>query len=266
MVALLLVAALLVWPTAGKAEMYVEGYMGASFASPVGEELDIATPGSALNPLGWWGSGDFPGYVDAAFQGGGKLGYWFVKEGFLGYNYPDWAKYFGVYFDLSYHRIPVRRDDLAFQRFQPLPVINFINNNISMDGTALTLAFMFAGRYGFLPDSEVPFGRLQPYVAVGPAILISSQRPTIHLNRAGDSSGFGMDSRYQTSTNVALAVETGLRYLAFKNVSLDLSFKYRFAQPQYRFEMIDSLAEHYNVDYNPTYHLFSVQVGAAYHF
>jgi len=266
MMGMLLVAVLLAWPTAGKAEMYVEGYVGINFAAPIGKELDMASPGSALSPRGWWGSGDFTGHVNPAFLGGAKLGYWFVKEGFLGYNYPDWAKYFGVYFDLSYHKLPLRHQDFTVRQFAPLPVATYVNNNISMNGTVLTLAFMFAGRYGFLPDSEVPFGRLQPYLAVGPAILISSQRPTVQVNVAGLPFGAGMESAYKTSTNVALAVETGVRYLALKNVSLDLSFKYRYAQPHYRFDFHDNLARTFDVTYNPTYHFFSLQLGAAYHF
>jgi hypothetical protein len=57
--------------------------------------------------------------------------------------------------------------------------------------------------------------------------------------------------------------------MALKNVSLDLSFKYRYAQPSYTFK---TTANHFgptspaNFTIDPTYNLFSVQLGAAYHF
>ena len=76
-------------------------------------------------------------------------------------------KYFGVYTDLSYQ------------------TLNHPNNVVTSDGTPLTTgssfgylwtwSFMLAGRFGLMPDDEVPFGRLQPYAAVGPRYLL--QRP-----------------------------------------------------------------------------------------
>jgi hypothetical protein len=55
--------------------------------------------------------------------------------------------------------------------------------------------------------------------------------------------------------------------MALKNVSLDASFKYRYANPSYSYSgVIDSLGTANTFTFSPTYNLFSFQVGAAYHF
>ena len=134
---------------------------------------------------------------------------------------------------------------------------------------------MFAARHGFFKDAEVPFGRLQPYIAVGPGLLFSSLRPKLSVNgytlvSNGDTfnapaKGVSPESDY--SVNVCLATEAGVRYMALKNVSIDLSFKYRFAQPQYSYDYVDSLGGVGNrLHLNPTYNFFSGQLGVAYHF
>jgi len=135
----------------------------------------------------------------------------------------------------------------------------------SSNGTAATLAFMFAVRYGFFPDQSAPFGRLQPYLAVGPALLFSSQRPTTI------SPPFGVEAKQddfpsKSSVNLALAVETGLRWMCLKNVSLDLSFKYRYAAPTYHYYVKDEYGFTHQAKIDTIYNLFSFQVGAAYHF
>ena len=110
------------------------------------------------------------------------------------------------------------------------------------EGTVATWAFMLAARYGFFADSEVPFGRLQPYVAVGPAIMFSSmQKPKIWTQYLRPEPAFHlvvnslvMSPGNQSSVDIALAVDAGVRYMCLKNVSVDVSFKYRYANPQLR--------------------------------
>jgi opacity protein-like surface antigen len=248
---MILAAVLLVLPVGAKAEMYVEAYLGGAFAGDLSDRTNVNVGGAALVNT------RIPGVAQPAVIGGLKVGTWFVKEGFLGFNYPDWMKYLGFYIDFSFHRLDLKNQNVGTN----IGGVPFFNADIKSEGTVATLAFMFAARYGFFPDSEVPFGRLQPYVAVGPAVMFSTQEPTVNI-------GPGLvdiDAGSQSSTNIALAVDAGIRYMALKNVSIDASFKYRYTEPNFRFT--GSFAGvPTSFRYEPTYNLFSFQLGAAYHF
>src|SRR4030042_1159389 len=200
-------AIFLALPGGAWGEMYVEGYIGGvqganASMSPGYAALDSSPPAAHANI----GSVNIPGRLDPAVLGGLKVGTWFVKEGFLGMNYPGWMKYFGFYLDFMMHRLNFRRqlgsyNDVLLQNGQ-----TFMTHEGDLtfwsEGFAPTLAFMFAARYGFLPDSEVPFGRLQPYVAVGPAIMFASQQPSLSF----DNLGVGRDLESQSSAVICLAV------------------------------------------------------------
>ncbi len=261
------------------AEMYVEGYVGGAFAPNIGQTVHVHDSEFTQGP----GTGDiamyhlkWKGNVEPAVLGGVKVGTWFVPEGFCGWSgYPTWAKYFGFYTDFSYQRLITRRQSLTGSNFiadqDGTSEVDTDVGFLKTEGMAATWAFMFAARYGFFPDSEVPFGRLQPYVGVGPAIMFSSMKPKIwtHDSEANGFTDLIMSPGSQSSTDIALAVDAGVRYMALKNVSIDLSFKWRYAQPHYVFGGQDgstfpSTPAKFVMD--PTYSLFSFQVGAAYHF
>ena len=253
-----LAAAFLARPAVVKAEMYVEGYLGGATAADTSSWITTIFPGTSIS-----GKFTVPPDSKLAVIGGLKIGTWFVPTGFPGYHCPDWMKYFGFYTDFSYHRLDIseHRITLLSSIAGPLP-----NSTFRSQGNCATMAFMFATRYGFLPDSEVPFGRLQPYVAIGPAILFSTREMTVVVKNAfGDVVGGG-DHGSQSSVDLALMVEAGLRYLVLKHVSLDLSFKYRHATPHYTYHFLDAIGFYGTHTYNPTYDLLSVQMGAAYHF
>ncbi len=255
---MILAAVLMVMPVGAKAEMYVEAYLGGLFAGDLGSDVTAVVPTANQTVIG-----SAPGHAQPAVIGGLKLGTWFVKEGFLGYNYPDWMKYLGFYLDFSYHRLDLKNQNFNMKLYNGGVFAANSSTDFKSEGTVATLAFMFAARYGFFPDSEVPFGRLQPYIAVGPAILFSTQQPTLNFLTFGQN----LETGSRGSTDIALAVDAGLRYMALKNVSIDASFKYRWANPSYSYSgAVSGTGAPVSYKYEPTYNLFSFQLGAAYHF
>lgn len=280
----LLLVALVALPLPAQGEMFVGGYLGGTQAADVGMSFMIPHTGGFRNPTAQ-GGGEQVGVTGAfrpAVSGGVKVGAWFDRSGVLsGINFPRWMQYLGFYLDFSFHRLDFTRQRLSscvssYRQGVAAPATPIGNgflaqSSFSSEGTAATLAFMFAGRYGFLPDSEVPFGRLQPFLAVGPALLFSTQDPTIiaaRIDTTGDVQTFAAKAGSQSSVDVALAVETGLRWMALKNVSLELVFKYRYAKPTYVYSLVDPFTRFggTSIELNPTYHLLSGQVGVAYHF
>jgi opacity protein-like surface antigen len=260
----LLAAMLLALPVGARAEMYIEAYLGGTL--PASDSFNY----SASPVAGYSYNTQVPGQFNPAVLAGIKLGTWFVKEGFLGFNYPDWMKYFGFYLDFSFHRLDLKQQQATY-RENYFGLVNSGQLNFSSEGTAATLAFMFAGRYGFLPDSEVPFGRLQPYVAVGPALCFITQQPRFSFTSyTGPFLTDDLDMSSKSNVVIALAAEAGVRWMALKNLSLDASFKYRYAQPSFTYTLSPGgnnffLVQH-DITMDQTLNLFSFQLGAAYHF
>jgi hypothetical protein len=287
-----LISIIILQTTPALAEVYIEGFLGgvapvAPFTLNTHASTNTTTvttiPGSTTTSFNTFSSNAVhsAGKIDPAFMGGLKVGTWFVKKGFLGWSgYPDWAKYFGFYLDFKYHRLDyggqsaettdsttrISRGTTVLALQPPITIPfgpNFSSatsspggTTFSSQGAAASLAFMFAGRYGFFPDEEVPFGRLQPYVGVGPGIIISWQSPKLtYLDSFGNFYHFSPGSK--TSVNLCLAVDAGLRYMALTNVSIDVFFEYRYAEPEYHVS---------GFTLRPTYNLLAGGIGAAYHF
>ncbi len=162
-------------------------------------------------------------FYPATVIGGVTVGYDFINSGFLAHNWPEWMKYFSVATDFTYNRLNVASETEGLGQF--------IASGGKVDGYEAVWTFLFMAHYGFFPDADVPTGRVQPYIGVGPAILFSglnlsqfrSSSPVFFRNNLGSTS----------STDVALVVEPGIRWMALQNVSIDTSVRYRYAQPSY---------------------------------
>jgi opacity protein-like surface antigen len=271
-------AFLLALPAAGQAAMYVEGFLGGTTAADLGspsfhqKELPPPPAPPPLIPTNpETGPNSFlnfqtNGATAPAVVGGVRLGIWFVPTGVLGYNYPDWMKYFGFYTDFSYHKLNVSRQSCGVVDINDAGTNNGVfPGEFSSKGYVATWAFMFSGRYGFFPDAEVPFGRLQPYVGVGPAILFTAMSPKAVVFSGNNVGAIASPDR-DFQVVPALAVDTGISYMALKNVSIDISFRYRYAQPNFNFDFTDMHGGASSLKFSPTYNLFSGMLGVAYHF
>lgn len=261
-IAALVLAPAMVWAQAkatpakalSEPSFFIELYVGGGGASSQSNAFrNFRSPALAV-PI----RANIPGDIDPYVLGGLKFGYWFSPYGTYAIgNLPDWARYFGFYTDFSYHR-------LTFANQNGRWAIPGLTGDLGFDssGNLATWAFMFAGRYGFLPDSQLPFGRLEAFLAVGPAIFFSDQRPTANLQGIAS-----LSPASESSVDIGLATETGVRYFFNKSVSVQVSFKYRYFAPKYDFNgTIPNTAFTYSAQSRPDYHLFSGQVGAAYHF
>jgi outer membrane protein W len=224
------------------------------------------------NPVFQGFSTSITGDLNSVFQGGLKIGYWFTPQGTYAASwYRDWMKYFGVFTDFSYHRLTYANQAGSWTLNN-----NFANTNgtISFDtnGSLVTWAFMFAARYGFLQDSEVPFGRLQPYIAVGPAIFFSNQKVNGNIFVPALGISPGLQTGNKDATNIGLATELGLRYFFNKAVSVEASLKYRYFTPKYNYGSdiqqlnINGWGSSYTINARPDFNLISGQLGFAYHF
>jgi opacity protein-like surface antigen len=101
-------------------------------------------------------------------------------------------------------------------------------------------------RYGFLKDKEVTFGRLQPYIGIGPGWEV-------------------VYGTFDSTKNFAIEALGGVRYMFNEKVSIFLEYKYSY---QYKIEYQDV---HFNGDtpdrtfiFNFPHHRFVL--GVSYHF
>ncbi len=247
-------AAVLALPA--NAAMWVGGELGANFIGT--NDLDVSASAAGLGNASFTASGvkfDNPNII-----GGVTIGYDFVNTGFGAYSYPDWMKYFSFATDFTYNRFAVRSQNFNLTNVNvngvPIPDFNVPLNNTILAGTKIegymaAWTFLFMAHYGFLPDSEVPAGRLHPYVGVGPCVLFS-----------------GMNAKFlgsQSSTNIALVAEGGIRFMALKNVSIDVAFRYRYATPSYSFST-SALGVPASVNVDANINSYSILSRVSYHF
>jgi opacity protein-like surface antigen len=175
-------------------EFYAGGFLGAAFTP----NQNLRYPDGFIlnNGLTRTSQGSatlFGNQFNTSLTGGVKLGY-----------FTHTIPYLGLEVESSVNNSYVNRRTLSVNRpIQGASQVAVPNDTWINWTTALHIV----GRYGFLPDKEVPFGRLQPYVGIGPAVIV--------LYEDIDSAkNFGID------------VMAGVRYMFTKNIGAFVEYKY----------------------------------------
>jgi opacity protein-like surface antigen len=177
-------------------EFYAGGFLGAAFTP----NQDLRYPdGFTLNngvTLTRQGSATlFGNQFNTSLTGGVKFGYFTHRIPYLGLEVESMV-------NNSY----VNRRTLSVNR----PIQGATQVTVPNDPWVnWTTALHLVGRYGFLPDQEVPFGRLQPYVGVGPAFIILYEE-------VDSAKNFGID------------VMAGVRYMFTKHISTFVEYKFNY--------------------------------------
>jgi hypothetical protein len=232
-----LVAALLAMSGVAQSAMWVGAELGGNF-QPY-PSVSVSTPGFSKSQST---------EIRPSVIGGVTLGYDFVNAGFGAYAWPDWMKYFSFAMDFTYNRLPIQYGGPGIGRY--------FAGNSRLNGYEAALTFLFMFHYGFLPDSEVPSGRIHPYIGVGPAIVwtgVQATIPTVYHRFTQYSSNYG-----DNAMNVALVVEPGVRFMALPNVSIDVAMRWRYSQPSWNDQSV-------TIKVNPL-NQFAPLIRASYHF
>lgn len=212
-----LLAALLAMAGVAQSAMWVGAEIGANFPA----NSDVKVNGTSSNT-----STSF----SPAVIGGATIGYDFVNAGFGAYAWPDWMKYFSIVTDITYNRLNVNAASGG-------GLGSLLPGGARLEGSALAWTWMLMAHYGFLPDSEVPAGRVNPYVGVGPAVVWTTvDAGSIGFGPVparGVPGGTFQSIGGGTSTNIALVAEAGIRWMAFKNVSVDTAYRFRWLEPSW---------------------------------
>jgi len=223
---------------------YAMGYLGVGSTSPVSfnpsfRENFIGSRGRDdqvdFFPVTSAGSLSFPGNTNPSLVGGLKIG----RYGCCFSDASFWD-YLGWCFDISYQRYSLSQQGGTFQRTTWVNGDLFSQGSgtaiLQGDGSLFTLAFLINARYGFLSTPENPFGALQPYVGVGPALVVNRFDPKIMLTGFnGNATNGALDFNGETSVNLGVAAEAGLRYYPIQHVFLDLSYRFLHSRPDFTF-------------------------------
>ena len=199
-----------------RAEFYFAGYLGASFTQS--SDVEISDNTTRFFTFGTFSTQVSPFSLtlkdvgrETSLMGGGKLGYWF--DGFPNLGIEADGYHFSP--DSERNNVPITGNIAGV----PVPAGTTVSLGANRASIAV-LGFHLVGRLRFLQSSELPNGRLQPYLGVGPAIFFA------------DVSTFGAAHR---DTTVGVQALAGLKVFLSRRVSLFGEYKFSHVSPELDF-------------------------------
>lgn len=191
----------------GPGEWYLAAYTGLSYLPSADWKFadNFPPPLSTVTGLPLGGSAQYAGRTAKNIQyqpgilGGIKFG-----------RYLDAYPWFGWEMETSFSRNRIRGDQGRISPPVPGGPTNLMGGSDWFMIWALQTNLL--ARYGFLQDKEVTFGRLQPYVGIGPGLEIIYRR-------------------WDSSKNLAIETMAGVRYMLNPKIAVfgEYKFSYQFA-------------------------------------
>ena len=209
----------------GPGEWYLAGYFGYSYLPPMDWKIALNASSNELGPSAKMNYR--PGVL-----GGIKFGRYF-----------DSLPWFGIEGETNLSRNIIPGPGKISPSLPGLPPQVLSGKDYFL---VWSMQVNVLARYGFFKDKEVTFGRLQPYVGIGPGWEV-------------------VYGTFDSTKNLAIEALGGVRYMCTDKISLFLEYKYSY---QFKLEYQDV---HFNGDtldktfiFNFPHHQFVL--GVSYHF
>ena len=120
----------------------------------------------------------------------------------------------------------------------------------AVDVQTVPVSVLLMARYGFLKDEDFPFGRLLPYVGVGPGLFFSNANGTIGFQEVND-----------TSKNVGLDFRAGVEFRVDSNWGAFAEYRFTHVSPSWSVDVFGG-----KTDANTTFDTHHVVLGVSYRF
>jgi opacity protein-like surface antigen len=222
---LLLVLALAV-PSCAWAEGFADLFLGASFTQ--GSDVRLSLTDVSGSNISLSGAESFKTSLFA----GARAGYWL-----------DFA---GLNLDVSWFR-PDPNDTAVVGFIGTTPIFSV---PIQADLNVVSVGINAMFRLQFFKSTDVPEGRLQPYMFAGPTLFIST------LDAEATFPVLGRVSDSDTNLSIGVTAGGGVTFMLMKNVGLFAEYRFTHAHPEFELQNASLGRAQVEADLN-THHLLA---------